>query len=295
MKLSNWAMRTALVLAGGLCAFSAHAITLDDGDYAYAPDRTVFNLVYLQHFEAKGMYVKGQKVSSDARLSGDVMILRSAQYFDVLEHNSIVPQFLLPMGRFETGGSLNGAGVTSGMGDLIVALPFHFNRDPTGRDDLAITPYLYLPTGDYNNKNLINPLAENRWKAILQVGRTMKVSEKISFELMGDVRFHGTNNDFGPASATLKQKPLWEFQSHLRYLFTPGTFVGAMVSHVMGGETRVNGIDQDDRQSLNKVLFSVGHMIRPDMQVIGSIGQDLSIRSGLKEEARFNLRFLKIY
>ena len=148
---------------------------------------------------------------------------------------------------------------------------------------------------DYNNKNLINPLAENRWKAILHVGRTMKVSEKISFELMGDVRFHGTNNDFGPASATLKQKPLWEFQSHLRYLFTPGTFVGAMVSHVMGGETRVNGIDQDDRQSLNKVLFSVGHMIRPDMQVIGSIGQDLSIRSGLKEEARFNLRFLKIY
>lgn len=295
MAFPNCALRAAAALGACLCAFSAQAITLDDGDYAYAPDRTVFNLVYLHHFEAKGMYVKGQKVDSSARLSGDMMILRSAQYFDVLEHNSIVPQFLLPMGRFETGGSLNGAGVTNGVGDLIVALPFHFNRDPSGRDDLAITPYLYLPTGTYNNKNLLNPLAENRWKAILQLGSTTKVSEKISFELMGDVRFHGTNNDFGPTSATMKQKPLWEFQSHVRYLFTPGTFVGAMVSHVMGGETRVNGIDQDDRQSLNKVLFSVGHMIQPDLQVIASVGQDLSIRSGLKEEARFNLRFLKIY
>ena len=287
--------RKALALAVCACALSAHAIGVDDGDYAYAPDRTVFNLVYLHHFEAKGLYAKGQKVSDDARLSGDVMILRSAQYFDVLDHHSLVPQFLLPLGQFRTGGSLAGAGVTSGVGDLILALPFHFNRDVTGREDLAVTTYLWVPTGDYNRNNLINPLGENRWKLALQLGNTIKVSEAVSLELVGDVRFQSQNDDFGPAGATMTQKPVYELQTHVRYFLTPGTFIGANVSHIFGGETRVDGVAQQDRQKLTKMLFSVGHMLRPDLQILGSVGKDASVRTGLKEESRFNLRFLKIY
>lgn len=288
--------RAALaVVACAAATFPAHAIGVDDGDYAYAPDRTVFNLVYLQHFEAKGLYAQGKKVSDTARLSGDVMILRSAQYFDVLDHHSLVPQFLLPMGQFSTGGSLKGAGVTSGVGDLILALPFHFNRDVTGREDLAVTTYLWVPTGDYNRNNLINPLGENRWKLALQLGSTNKLSESVSLELVGDVRLQGRNGDFGPSGATMTQKPLYEWQTHLRYFLTPGSFLGANVSWILGGETRVNGVDQDDRQRQTKMLFTLGHMLRPDLQILGSVGKDASVRTGLKEESRFNLRVLKIY
>lgn len=288
--------RAALaVVACTAAALPAHAIGVDDGDYAYAPDRTVFNLLYLQHFEAKGLYVQGKKVSDTARLSGDVVALRSAQYFDVLDHHAIVPQFFLPMGRFSTGGDLKGAGVTSGVGDLILVLPLHFNRDATGREDLALATYLWLPTGDYKRNNLINPLAENRWKLTLQLGNTIKVSESVSLELVGDVRFQGSNDDFGPSRATLTQKPLFEWQIHTRYLFTPGTFIGANVSYIFGGETRVNGVEQGDQQKQTKMLFTVGHMLRPDLQILGSLGKDASVRTGLKEESRFNLRFLKIY
>lgn len=121
------------------------------------------------------------------------------------------------------------------------------------------------------------------------------MSEQISFEALGDVQFHGENDDFGPAGATLRQRPMNELQVHLRYLFTPGTFVGAMVSHIRGGERRIDGVDQDDSQKLTKALFTVASFVTRDVQLIASIGKDLSIRTGIKEDSRVNFRILKLF
>jgi len=286
-------MLAAFALAFHVCL--AHAVTVDDGDYAYLPDGTKFGVVYLQHFEGRGLYSKGTKVSSDARLSADVMMLRGVWFIDWGNDYGIVPQFLQPMGTVRTGGSLAAADVTNGVGDLVLVCPLHLIKDPTGRDAFAITPWLWLPTGRYDKHNALNPFAENRWKFALQAGRIWKVSEQISFEALGDVQFHGENDDFGPAGATLRQRPLNELQVHLRYLFTPGTFVGAMVSHIRGGERRIDGVDQDDSQKLTKALFTVASFVTRDVQLIASIGKDLSIRTGIKEDSRVNFRILKLF
>lgn len=295
MKLPSPIRHACLIACAALFASPSLAITVDDGDYAYMPDRATLGVGYLQHFEGRELYAKGVKVSDNAKLSGDLMILRLAQYRDIGENQALVPQFLLPMGQVRTSGALGSLESTNGIGDLILVLPWHFIRDPSGRECFAISPYLWLPTGHYDRQNGLNPFAENRWKFTLQVGRTLKVSEKFSFELVGDVRIHGENNDFGPTGTSMKQKPLWEWQSHVRYLFTPRTFVGAMLSRVEGGETRVNGVDQDDSQKLTKALLSVGHFVAPDTQLIASIGQDLTIRTGVKEDLRLNFRILKLF
>lgn len=295
MKKSRLNFGAAVISAIPALVPEAHAVTVDAGDYVYVPDRTGLSLLYLQHFEAKGLYVKGKRVSNDASLSGDVGIFRMAEYFDIFDHHSITLEFIQPFGKFNTGGSLSGVGVTNGIGDLILAAPVHFVRDPTGREQFSISPYLWLPTGNYDRNNAINPLGENRWKWALQFGSTNKVSEKVSLEFVGDVRWHGKNSDFGPAGGSMQQKPLFEFQTHVRYLFTPGTFLAGMVSHIWAGETRVNGIDQADQQSQTKTLITVGHMILPDFQILASVGKDLSVRTGLKEEGRFNIRFLKLF
>ena len=218
----------------------------------------------------------------------------AVRYVDWREY-AFVPQFLLPMGSARAGGDWSDFGVTNGVGDLLLVLPFHFIKDPTGREAFAITAWGWLPTGDYDKNNELNPFAENRWKFAMQAGRQWKVNDEISLELVADVRFHGDNDEYGPNNATLEQEPLWELQGHGRYYLTPRTFVGAMVSHIRGGATEVDGIELDDSQDLTKVKFTIGHAISPSMQLMGSLGKDISIRNGVKEELRFNLRLLKLF
>jgi len=288
-------VRRLAVLLGLLWAASAAAVTIDDGDYAYLPDGSKFGVVYVQHFEGRGLYAKGQQVASNARLSADVVMLRGVWFLDWGNDYGVVPQFLQPMGTVRTGGALAGADATNGMGDLVLVCPLHLIKDPTGRDAFALTPWLWLPTGHYDRNNALNPFAENRWKFAAQAGRIWKVSEAVSFELLGDVTVYGKNDDFGPAGATLRQHPLRELQAHTRYFLTPGTFVGGMVAHVWGGETQVNGIHLDDRQSLTKVLFTLAGFVTPDVQLMLSVGRDVAIRTGVREDSRVNFRFLRVF
>lgn len=281
-------------LAAALATY-AQAVTVDNGDYAYMPDGSTLGVIYQQHSTGRELYAQGRKVSDNARLTCDLTMLRAVWYRDWGESYAIVPQFLIPIGRVHTGGVLADVEVTNGVGDLLLVLPLHFIKDPSGREAFSISPWLWLPTGNYEAGNGMNPFAENRWKMAFQVGRNWKISEKVSLELVGDVQFQGPNRDFGVGGATLKQRPLWEVQTHLSYFLDAGTFVGGMVSHIAGGETRVDGIARDDRQSLTKVLLTVGHFVDKDTQLLVSYGQDASIRTGIKEEARFNLRLLKLF
>ena len=287
-------MRLSAVLFMASFSLTTAALTLDDGDFVYTPDGVRLSALYLQHFEGRELYAKGQKVAGNARLSGEVAMLRFLWGKDWGEVG-LVPQFLVPMGRLRTGGTLAGVDSTNGVGDLLVVCPVHFIKDPTGREAVAIVPYLWLPTGHYDRHNGINAFAENRWKFTLQTGRNTALSEKVSLELVGDVQVYGVNDNFGPTGATMKQKALYEAQAHLRYFLTPGTYLGAMVSHIRGGERRIDGVEQDDRQRLTKAMLSVGHFVTPDVQLVAAIGRDLSIRTGIREDARLNIRILKLY
>ena len=282
-------------LAAILFVTSAHAITLDNGDLAYQPDGTMLGVLYQHYFSGDELYAKGQKISDNAKLTVDVTMLRGVWYRDWGESVGIVPQFLLPIGKARTGGALSAVDSTNGAGDLLLVLPIHFIKDPTGQDAKPLIFWLWLPTGHYDKSRGLNPFAENRWKFAVQTGRMWKVGEKLSLEVSGDAQIHGDNDDFSPAGVTMKQNTLWEAQAHLRYLLGATTFFGALVSHSKGGETRLNDVAQDDRQKRSKVLFSVGHMLTPKTQLIASVGQDLSIRTGVKEDKRFNLRLLRFF
>lgn len=43
------------------------------------------------------------------------------------------------------------------------------------------------------------------------------------------------------------------------------------------------------------MLLSVGHFVTREMQAIVSLGRDLSVRAGVKEDARLNLPLLKLF
>jgi hypothetical protein len=97
------------------------------------------------------------------------------------------------------------------------------------------------------------------------------------------------------SSATLKQKAQFQFQGLLRYHLSDTSDLRLGLSHLTGGETRVNGVAQNDRQSTTKVSFGGAVFVAPKTQLLATVGRDLHVRQGFKENARINLRLLQVF
>lgn len=285
---------TATIAAIAACAGSAHGATVDAGDYTRLPDGTNLAVLYYQHAEGTQLYGQGKQRSGNARLDADVGILRAVRFIDVGEV-TVIPQFLLPFGKLHTGGDLSGLASSNGIGDLIFAPTVHLMQDPTRKRAFAITPWLHMPTGRYDRNNALNAFGEHRWKLDLQAGYITPLSGNWTLDLVGDATWYGKNSDFGGAGATMRQRLSYQVQAHLRYHFSAGTYAAAMLSREWGGETRVDGLAQDDRQQRSKGLLTVGHFVTPAIQLAASYGRDFSVRTGVREEHRVNLRLVRVF
>ncbi|THF65959.1 transporter [Pseudothauera nasutitermitis] len=276
-----------------LAPLAAHAIDVDTGDFVPAPEGTTAGLIYYQHAERNKLYAQGRQVAGDHRLVSDVGIARLVHYTKV--GGLIVgPQILVPFGQMEAGRDTRALGDTSGVGDIILAAPVWLINDTASRTWLGISPYLYLPTGRYDHDRPLN-LGENRWKFNLQVGFVKGLAKNWFVELTGDVMFHGENDDYGAAKATLKQDRLYQGQAYLRYQFTPKANAFVSLSQTWGGETRVDGVRQDDEARQRKASIGGGYFIGPKTQLLLALGRDLKVENGFKENSRVNLRLMQVF
>lgn len=271
-----------------------YAVTVDAGDYTRLPDGTNLAVLYLQHTTGSDLYVNSHKVSDNADLDVNLAILRGVHYIDFWKL-TVAPQFLLPIGELKSGGDISMLNSKNGIGDLILAPTIHVFKDPERKKAFAITPWLYLPTGAYDRDKDFNALGENRWKLALQAGYITPITDRWTLDLVGDVMFFGDNTDFTSNSLTLKQSPMYEGQVHLRYHLNVSTYISAMVSHSWGGETKIDGVDQNNEQSRTKTLWSIGHFLTPTLQILGSYGTDLSVDEGVEEAHRLNFRLVKVF
>lgn len=283
----------ASVLMAAMVPMAAQAVDVDAGDFVPAPAGTTMGMLYLQHAERDELYAQGRQVAGEPRLVSDVGIARLVHYTQI-GGLTVAPQILMPFGQLEAGRDTSALGSTSGVGDVILASPVWLVNDPASRTHLAIAPYLFLPTGNYHHARALN-LGENRWKFNLQVGFVKGLTDKWSVDLTGDVMLHGKNDEYGTSSATLEQKPLYQGQAHLRYQFTPGANVFVGMSQTWGGETQVNGVDSHDEGRQRKVSLGGSCFIRPTTQLLVSLGRDLKVQNGFKENARINLRLLQVF
>lgn len=270
------------------------ALEVAPGDYEVYPAGANIGVVYLQHAERSDLYGNGQIASRNFGLRSDVGILRFLHVVALSENVFIDPQFLLPFGRLSTGGDAAALGSASGIGDLILTAPIKVLLDAKTRDDIFITPYLILPTGRYDNNKPLN-LGEHRWKVVLQGGTIKHFGDKWALDLVGDVTVYGKNTDFGPAQATLKQKPSYEAQAHLRYNLSPATTLAVSYGAIRGGETEVNEVKRNDELRTRYARLTATHWITPTWQLQGQFGRDISVRNGPKEDNRVNLRVARIF
>jgi hypothetical protein len=269
------------------------AIDVDPGDWEAAPAGANVGLVYYQHANRSKFYQSGDRVLGNAQLSSDVAILRPVHWMEILGL-TWAPQVLLPVGSLRANGDLAAMGDTSGIGDLILAMPVWFVNDAKQRRFLSVAPYVFAPIGTYDNTKSLN-LGENRWKFDLQVGGEFGITDKVIVEAAADGMIFLDNTNFGPSGVTMSQAPLFQGQLYVSYLWTAATRVAIGLKGTTGGETTVSGVAQNNAVQTANAIMTASTFVDGTNQILFSVGRDLYVKNGLSEDFRFNLRYLHLF
>ena len=140
-----------------------------------------------------------------------------------------------------------------------------------------------LPTGSYMDDKLIN-LGENRYAFRPQLG-VVHTRGRWTAELTTEAAFYTDNDDFFNGG-TREEKPLYIVHGHLIYDISPGWWVGASVGYDYGSESRVNGVDKDDRRQNTAFALNLAIPLSRTMGIkLSYINTDRKESVGLDSES----------
>lgn len=281
-------LHTGIFLAAAL-SLPADALEFSPGDYEMMPANKTFALAYFQYAHSDEYYSQGNKAAGDYRLRSEATLLRFIHGFRPAENVSIEPQIIIPFARADAMGDATPLGRASGMGDIIVGMPFKFSMDNEGADILSLAPFIYAPTGAYNNEKALS-VGENRWRYLMQGVWIHHFSDAWAFTTGADISWTTANNRYGNNNARLSQSPRYEYQAYLSYNIAPATQFGFGGGWITGAKSRIDGISQYDRLDSTYVRISASHFVTPAVQVQFSGGRDISVEQGFRQDTNISLR-----
>lgn len=136
-----------------------------------------------------------------------------------------------------------------------------------------------VPTGQYFNDKLIN-LGANRWAFRPELALSHPFSKRWMIDFYTGLWLFTNNKSFYPGTTVKSQDPLAAFQAHLSYNVNLRTWVAFDATYYAGGDSRLNGVPKDDRQSNSRIgltlVFPTGKMSA--LKLAGSTGA--IVRSG---------------
>lgn len=265
-----------------------YALDVDAGDYDTANSGTSLALLYLQHNERNSLYGSSKKLNDNIGLDSNIGILRFVHYTKI-NNTLIAPQILIPFGKLEGNADLSNEGKRSGLGDIILSTAIWLYSDPVKKEYWGVTPYLFVPTGQYDKDEALN-LGENRYKLTLQSGYSKRILPKLSLDLTGDITFYG-DNDKVRSNSKLQQDMGYQLQTSLRYFADQDFDIRAGLSYQNNGDTKIDNIKSDAFKQ-TKIWVGTGINISPTSQAVLTYGRDLDVKNGFKVDNSFNLRLL---
>lgn len=295
-KFEPLAKFSALLFAASLFSSTAYSaeIATDPGDYTPLPAGTNLAILYGQYATRDTVYSDDDKVPGKAGLDTTIGLARFVHYMDI--GGVIVdPQIIVPFGEVELTEAFGPLQPTSssGVGDPIIGATAWFLNNPDAQEWAGLSAFVSLPVGEYDgDKGPVN-IGENRWKGIFQAAYVKHLSTSVVMDLIAEYSVYGTNDDF--LGMRREQEDAQSLQGHLRYLLPKQSHVALSYYHSFGGETTVAGVDQDDRVNTNRWLATYATFIDPTIQLQLQAGQDISVKNGFEEDARVNLRILKVF
>lgn len=287
--MKKFLCHTGLSLATAL-SLPAYALEFSPGDYEMMPADKTFALAYFQYAHSDKYFSQGNKAEGDYRLRSEATLLRFIHGFRPAENFSIEPQIIIPFVRADAMGDASPLGSASGLGDIIVGVPFKFRMDNSGADIISLAPFIYAPTGAYHNEKALN-IGENRWRYLLQGVWIHHFSDTWAFTTGADVSWTTANDRYGANNSRLSQSPRYEYQAYLSYNLTPATQFGFGGGWITGAKSRIDGINQDDKLDSTYVRISASHFMTPAIQLQFSGGRDIAVEQGFRQDTNLSLRF----
>jgi hypothetical protein len=152
------------------------------------------------------------------------------------------------------------------------------------QQDLIVGASLQVsaPLGQYDASKAVN-LGTNRWSIKPELGLS-KAWGSLTLELAPSVTFYTRNDDFLDGM-TREQDPLYAMQGHLVYSIGRGIWGAVDTTYYVGGRTKLNGVENDDRLESWRVgaTLSLPVSRRHSVKLYGSTG--VSIRTGADYDA----------
>ena len=142
---------------------------------------------------------------------------------------------------------------------------------------LGVSLQVGAPFGQYDETRLLN-LGQNRWSFKPEIGLS-KTWGQLTTELAASATIHGANDEFFRGTRR-KQKPIYSGQASLIYSLKSGIWGALTVTYLAGGETKVDGVSNDNLQKNWRAGLSVAVPISRAMSVKAAASKGVSARTG---------------
>lgn len=290
MRLFNLLALSMMLLTGASQAAVNDALPAD-----YFPPEvgTSTFAVYAVNRQTVGPYKNGLKLI-DGTVNTQISVVRVAHIVSLAGH-PVALMGVLPWSQNSLGPAPLEKALgheASGLADVrIGATGWLINNRDSGKY-LGITGLVFFPTGAYTANQVLN-VGENRHKFTFNVGWIQPLSSSFVLEVLPEIAWFGDNSNY-LGGQTLSQSPAYALTSYLRFRANPSWqfHLGAQVNR--GGETRINGIDQNNPPDNNRIMAGTTYLTDDKKsQWILRIAKDTNIKNGFATESEIMLRYLK--
>ena len=295
--------KTFLVVALSLASAPpgpAWAIDLQPEDGIAPPPGMTFVQFGYTNSQRGDFYSNGVKLSTTTEADLSQVHVRIAKSFAWSGRPSVA-YIQVPYGSIETKNVTGAVNAPSNMGDAALMLATWPYADREKHEFFGVAGYVFLPTGDYEMKytagGLNTNLGENRYRGTLQAAYHRRMFKTLGWQIGFDTTWFGDNDDFlsrpGP-QVELSRKPLYAGQTSLAYRIQPNIGIGASYFYTAGGETKNNGVEQDNRVAVHRYQFTGFYQFTSSRLTL-QYGGDIKTENGFKEDRHVIVRFTQFF
>jgi hypothetical protein len=284
-------LASALLLVTGATRAAVND-TLPADYFPMEPGASTF-AVYVVDRHSAGPYKNGQKLL-DGTLNTQYSVVRLTHVMRVAGQ-PIALVGVLPWSHSSVGPAPLATALgpeVSGLGDVRFGATGWLVSNKDSGEFVGVTGLLFLPTGSYTPNQVLN-VGENRHKVTLNVGWIHPLSPSFVLEVLPEVAWFGDNTNY-LGGRTLSQETAYALTSYLRYRATPNWqfHLGAQINR--GGETRINGLDQNNAPDNTRLMLGTTYLTDDKKsQWIMRFAQDTRIKNGFATESEILVRYLK--
>lgn len=238
-------------------------------------------------------------------LNADLYLFRYARSFGIDGRNSAI-QIIQPYAdisaSFDNAQFFSGTKHNGGMGDTQVVFAHNFFGGPalTAAEFANWTPetfltgafWLTMPTGDYDKDRIIN-IGSNRWVFKPEIGFGTPIGPTW-LEINTYVSLFGDNKDYH-GDSKLEQKPLYAIEGHYSYTINRALWVSLDATYNRGGESKIDGDWQDNKQENGLLGASLGFMLSPQFGGLVAYSDTVSERTGSPDVNTWTFRLQYVW